>query len=154
MRVDLQNQIRCVGHMRVHMPRAADIEGRSDTRRVTAAPPIEGKSFGFIANGSSAASPAARAGGTAPVPYRFSHARNRPGRGSIQPTGRAGVMSDNATDPDEDERIRLWREERARVAEAEKVRLDSIGWARYGFGPDWAVRAKMREIASLSPRKG
>ncbi|MEL7252875.1 MAG: hypothetical protein AAGL23_01775 [Pseudomonadota bacterium] len=29
-------------------------------------------------------------------------------------------MSDNATEPDEDERIRLWREERARVAEAEK----------------------------------
>jgi hypothetical protein len=35
--------------------------------------------------------------------------------------------------------------------EAEKVRLDSIGWARYGFGPDWAVRAKMREISALNP---
>ncbi len=36
---------------------------------------------------------------------------------------------------------------------ATKVRLDSLGWARYGFGPDWAVRAKIREIAALSPIK-
>lgn len=35
--------------------------------------------------------------------------------------------------------------------EAGTVRLDSLGWARYGFGPDWAVRAKMNEIASLRP---
>ena len=41
-----------------------------------------------------------------------------------------------------------------RPAEARAVRLDSLGWARYGFGPDWAVRAKLREIASLNPRKG
>ena len=34
---------------------------------------------------------------------------------------------------------------------AEAVRLDSLGWARYGFGSDWAVRAKMREISSLNP---
>ncbi len=34
---------------------------------------------------------------------------------------------------------------------ARRVRLDSLGWARYGFGPDWAVRAKMQEIAALSP---
>ncbi|MFK7753743.1 MAG: DUF2927 domain-containing protein [Sedimentitalea sp.] len=34
---------------------------------------------------------------------------------------------------------------------ARRVRLDSVGWARYGFGSDWAVRAKMREIAALSP---
>lgn len=40
-----------------------------------------------------------------------------------------------------------------RVAEAQLVRLDSLGWARYGFGSDWAVRAKMREIASLNPLK-
>jgi hypothetical protein len=40
-----------------------------------------------------------------------------------------------------------------RVAEAQSVRLDSIGWARYGFGADWAVRAKLREISSLSPLK-
>jgi hypothetical protein len=40
-----------------------------------------------------------------------------------------------------------------RDAEARSVRLDSLGWARYGFGPDWAVRAKLREIASLNPQK-
>ncbi len=33
--------------------------------------------------------------------------------------------------------------------EARAVRLDSLGWARYGFGSDWAVRAKMREISAL-----
>ena len=36
---------------------------------------------------------------------------------------------------------------------ADAVRLDSLGWARYGFGSDWAVRAKMQEIAALSPLK-
>ena len=41
-----------------------------------------------------------------------------------------------------------------RFEEARAVRLDSLGWARYGFGPDWAVRAKLREIASLNPLKG
>lgn len=40
-----------------------------------------------------------------------------------------------------------------RADEARAVRLDSIGWARYGFGADWAVRAKLREIAALSPRQ-
>ena len=35
---------------------------------------------------------------------------------------------------------------------AQAVRLDSLGWARYGFGSDHAVHAKMREIAALSPR--
>ncbi|MCV3271019.1 DUF2927 domain-containing protein [Roseobacter sp. WL0113] len=39
-----------------------------------------------------------------------------------------------------------------RQAEASSVRLDSLGWARYGFGPDWAVRAKQREIATLTPQ--
>ncbi|RFP88305.1 DUF2927 domain-containing protein [Rhodobacteraceae bacterium 63075] len=38
-----------------------------------------------------------------------------------------------------------------RSSEAQLVRLDSLGWARYGFGSEWAVRAKMREIATLSP---
>ncbi|MEX0286468.1 MAG: DUF2927 domain-containing protein [Paracoccaceae bacterium] len=38
-----------------------------------------------------------------------------------------------------------------RPEEARRVRLDSLGWARYGFGPDWAVRAKMEEIAALNP---
>ena len=41
-----------------------------------------------------------------------------------------------------------------RENEARDLRLDSIGWARYGFGPDWAVRAKMREIQSLNPLNG
>ena len=41
-----------------------------------------------------------------------------------------------------------------RADEAAKVRLDSLGWARYAFGSDWAVRAKLREVASLSPLKG
>ncbi|QIZ79659.1 DUF2927 domain-containing protein [Thalassovita gelatinovora] len=40
-----------------------------------------------------------------------------------------------------------------RSTEARLVRLDSLGWARYGFGADWAVRAKLREIAALSPLK-
>jgi len=38
-----------------------------------------------------------------------------------------------------------------RAAEARAVRLDSLGWARYGFGADWAVRSKLNEIAALSP---
>ncbi|MBK0326802.1 DUF2927 domain-containing protein [Rhodobacteraceae bacterium F11138] len=37
---------------------------------------------------------------------------------------------------------------------ARTVRLDSLGWARYGFGTDWAVRAKMQEIAALNPQPG
>ena len=41
-----------------------------------------------------------------------------------------------------------------RSSEAATVRLDSLGWARYGFGADWAVRAKMREIGALNPLKG
>ena len=38
-----------------------------------------------------------------------------------------------------------------RVSEGRDVRLDSLGWARYGFGSDWEVRAKLREIATLNP---
>ncbi|MFK7937926.1 MAG: DUF2927 domain-containing protein [Roseovarius sp.] len=41
-----------------------------------------------------------------------------------------------------------------RTSEARAVRMDSLGWARYGFGAEWAVRAKLREISSLSPLKG
>ncbi len=44
-------------------------------------------------------------------------------------------------------------EQVGRNAEARAVRLDSLGWARYGFGPDWAVRAKLREVANLNPQK-
>lgn len=39
-----------------------------------------------------------------------------------------------------------------RTAQASAVRLDSLGWARYGFGSDWAVRAKQREISDLNPQ--
>ncbi|KIC11082.1 ATP-dependent transcriptional regulator [Leisingera sp. ANG-M1] len=38
-----------------------------------------------------------------------------------------------------------------RNAEARRVRLDSLGWARYGFGPDWIVEARLEEIAALRP---
>jgi hypothetical protein len=40
-----------------------------------------------------------------------------------------------------------------RPEEARQVRLDSLGWARYGFGSDAAVRAKMTEIAALNPMR-
>jgi len=39
-------------------------------------------------------------------------------------------------------------------AEARMVRMDSLGWARYGFGADAIVRARLNEIASLNPLKG
>jgi hypothetical protein len=39
-----------------------------------------------------------------------------------------------------------------RPAEAEAVRLDSLGWARYGFGSEAEVRLRAREIAALNPR--
>ncbi|MDJ0992838.1 MAG: DUF2927 domain-containing protein [Dinoroseobacter sp.] len=35
--------------------------------------------------------------------------------------------------------------------EAQAVRLDSLGWARYGIGDDAQVRARLAEIASLPP---
>jgi len=38
-----------------------------------------------------------------------------------------------------------------RRSEAEAVRLDSLAWARYGFGPDEVVRARLGDIAALSP---
>lgn len=34
---------------------------------------------------------------------------------------------------------------------AQAAHLDSLGWARYGFGPEWIVRAKLREVALLNP---
>ncbi|MEM6276724.1 MAG: DUF2927 domain-containing protein [Pseudomonadota bacterium] len=40
-----------------------------------------------------------------------------------------------------------------RAAEARAVRLDSLGWARYGFGSQRAVNARLREIALLNPVK-
>ena len=39
-----------------------------------------------------------------------------------------------------------------RTEEAEAVRLDSLGWARYGFGSEAEVRERAVEISSLSPR--
>ncbi len=40
-----------------------------------------------------------------------------------------------------------------RGTEAQAVRLDSLGWARYGFGSEQNVRARLREIAALNPLK-
>lgn len=40
-----------------------------------------------------------------------------------------------------------------RATEGRNVRVDSLGWARYGFGSDWAVRAKLREIGTLNPAR-
>ena len=42
-------------------------------------------------------------------------------------------------------------QELGRDSEAREARLDSLGWARYGFGPDSQVRDRMSEIASLAP---
>jgi hypothetical protein len=41
-----------------------------------------------------------------------------------------------------------------RTADAQAVRLDSLGWARYGFGAEAEVQARLTEIAVLSPRQG
>ncbi|MCB1339110.1 MAG: DUF2927 domain-containing protein [Maritimibacter sp.] len=38
-----------------------------------------------------------------------------------------------------------------RDAEAQLVRLDSLGWARYGFGSDAEVEARLHEIAAIAP---
>ncbi len=38
-----------------------------------------------------------------------------------------------------------------RDAEAQLVRLDSLGWARYGFGSDAEVGARLVEIAAIAP---
>lgn len=40
-----------------------------------------------------------------------------------------------------------------RSVEAQAVRLDSLGWARYGFGSDANVQARLREIRALAPRR-
>lgn len=41
-----------------------------------------------------------------------------------------------------------------RAGESREARLDSLGWARYGFGSDAQVRARMNEIAGLAGRGG
>jgi Protein of unknown function (DUF2927) len=38
-----------------------------------------------------------------------------------------------------------------RPAQAQIVRLDALGWARYGLGSDAEIRRRMTEIAALSP---
>jgi len=38
-----------------------------------------------------------------------------------------------------------------RPSEAEVVRLDSLGWARYGLGSETNVRSRLAEISSLNP---
>ncbi|MFV2001462.1 MAG: DUF2927 domain-containing protein [Paracoccaceae bacterium] len=38
-----------------------------------------------------------------------------------------------------------------RSAAADIVRLDSLGWARYGIGSDAKIRFRLREIAALAP---
>ncbi|OYX44270.1 MAG: ATP-dependent transcriptional regulator [Rhodobacterales bacterium 32-67-9] len=38
-----------------------------------------------------------------------------------------------------------------RASEARQVRLDSLGWARYGFASDAEVRLRLMNIAALSP---
>ena len=42
-------------------------------------------------------------------------------------------------------------EMRGDIAQAESLRLDSLGWARYGFGSDANVQARLDEIAALRP---
>lgn len=41
-----------------------------------------------------------------------------------------------------------------RSGEADVVRLDSLGWARYGFGSMNAVRARLKEVQGLNPYRG
>ena len=38
-----------------------------------------------------------------------------------------------------------------RAREARRTQIDSLGWARYGFGSEEAVRERLAEIASLPP---
>lgn len=40
-----------------------------------------------------------------------------------------------------------------RASEAQAARLDSLGWARYGFGSEAQVQARMSEVANLGPRR-
>ena len=40
-----------------------------------------------------------------------------------------------------------------REAAAEEVRMEALGWARYGFGSDTEVRARLGEIATLPPQR-
>ncbi|TCP61968.1 DUF2927 family protein [Rhodovulum bhavnagarense] len=42
-------------------------------------------------------------------------------------------------------------EAQGRASEARAVRRDALGWARYGFGSETEVRARLSEIAALNP---
>lgn len=42
-------------------------------------------------------------------------------------------------------------EQTGQPVEARRVRLDSLGWARYGYGADWQVKARLEDVASLRP---
>lgn len=39
-----------------------------------------------------------------------------------------------------------------KIAQAESLRMDSLGWARYGFGSDKNVQARLDEIAGLAKK--
>ena len=39
------------------------------------------------------------------------------------------------------------------TADAKAMRLDSMSWARYGFGAESVVRARMSEISALMPSR-
>ena len=39
------------------------------------------------------------------------------------------------------------------TSEASTVRNDALGWARYGFGSDKAVRRRLAEIAAIAPMR-
>jgi hypothetical protein len=41
-----------------------------------------------------------------------------------------------------------------RASEANRVRMDSLGWARYGFGSERNVRARLAEVQELNPFHG
>ncbi len=43
-------------------------------------------------------------------------------------------------------------EEMGQIEAARAIRLDTVGWARYGFGSDLAMRAKSAEVAALAAR--
>ena len=47
--------------------------------------------------------------------------------------------------------LKVFRGLRCESAAARAVRLDSLGWARYGFGATSDVELRVREIAALRP---
>ena len=77
------------------------------------------------------ASPKARAAG-----IREDHAR----------VMRAAVARIRAVDPERP----ILLDGLGRLAEAQAARAESLGWARYGFGSDVEVMARMADIAALA----